>query len=48
MKKPLQRSVVFTGPQMDFLQKESRRLGISMADLVRRIIDRFIEQNDRV
>lgn len=32
-------TVSFTRPQMDYLQAESNRLGVSVADLIRRIID---------
>lgn len=32
-------SVTFTEPQMEFLTKEAERLGISVAEAVRRIID---------
>jgi len=33
------RSIVLTDPQKFFLQAEAERLGISVADLIRRIID---------
>lgn len=33
------RSVVFSEPQAVYLEKESERLGISVGELVRRIID---------
>jgi hypothetical protein len=33
------RSVVLTDPQTTFLQGEATRLGITVADLIRRIID---------
>ena len=36
-------SVVFTSPQHAFLEKEACRLGISVSDLVRRIIDQYRE-----
>ena len=36
-------SVVFTAPQHAFLEKEACRLGISVSDLVRRIIDQYRE-----
>jgi hypothetical protein len=32
-------TVVFTKPQMDWLQAEAERLGVSVAELVRRLID---------
>ena len=31
--------ISFTDPQMAYLKKEAKRLGISVAELVRRIID---------
>lgn len=35
--------ISFTDPQRKFLIREAKRLGISIAELVRRIIDRHIE-----
>lgn len=35
------RSIVLTDPQAAFLQAEAMRLGITMADLIRRIIDQY-------
>ncbi len=35
--------ISFTDPQRVFLKREAKRLGISIAELVRRIIDRHIE-----
>lgn len=32
-------SVTFTAPQMEWLQKESAELGISVGEMVRRVID---------
>jgi len=40
-------TIVFTLPQMSFLKEESARLGISVAELVRRIIDRHREEAAR-
>ena len=34
-----QRSIVFTKPQMAWLKSESKRLGISISEIIRRIID---------
>ncbi len=34
--------ISFTDPQREFLKREAKRLGISMAELVRRIIDNHI------
>jgi hypothetical protein len=36
-------SVVFTDPQLQFLKKEAKRLGITVSDLVRRIVDKYRE-----
>ena len=46
-------SIQFTEPQLDLLRAEADRLGISVADVVRRIVDRYRgereerEQRDR-
>jgi hypothetical protein len=37
-------TVTFTKPQADYLKAEASALGISVADLVRRIIDRHREK----
>lgn len=37
--------ISFTDPQRKFLIREAKRLGISIAELVRRIIDAHIETN---
>lgn len=39
--------VSFTQPQMVFLKTEAERLGIPVAELVRRIIDQYREQADQ-
>ena len=39
----IKRVISFTDPQDDWLIKESDRLGISVAELVRRIIDLYRE-----
>lgn len=36
-------TVAFTWPQKDWLDKEADRLGISVADLIRRIVDQHRE-----
>lgn len=36
--------VSFTQPQIAFLKAEAERLGISVADLVRRIVDAYREE----
>lgn len=36
-------SISFTEPQLAFLRKEAARLGITIADLVRRIVDAYRE-----
>lgn len=35
--------VTLTKPQAEFLKKEAERLGISVSDLIRRIIDAYRE-----
>lgn len=40
------RSVLLTDPQAAFLDREAERLDISVADLIRRIIDRHREAFD--
>lgn len=37
--KKIRRSMDFTEPQMKFLKAEAKRLGISVPDVVRRLID---------
>jgi hypothetical protein len=37
-------SVTLTIPQLAFLKKEAKRLGISVSDLIRRIIDDYREE----
>jgi hypothetical protein len=37
------RMISFTDPQVEFLKQEAERLGISVADLVRRIVDQYRE-----
>lgn len=39
----LRRSVGLTKPQREFLEKEAARLGITVVDLIRRIIDQYRE-----
>lgn len=36
--------ISFTAPQHAFLKREAKRLGISVAELVRRIIDTHIDE----
>jgi hypothetical protein len=36
-------TVTLTAPQLAFLRKESERLGISVSDLIRRIVDAYRE-----
>jgi hypothetical protein len=40
------RSISMSAPQLDWLKGEAGRLGISVSDLVRRIIDKHREQQD--
>jgi hypothetical protein len=35
--------ISFTDPQIAFLRKDAKRLGISVAELVRRIIDAHVD-----
>lgn len=39
----IKQMISFTEPQMAYLKREAKRLGISIAELVRRIIDAHIE-----
>jgi hypothetical protein len=43
MSKAPRMSVTFTEPQLAFLKVEADRLGVSIADLIRRIVDRYRE-----
>ena len=36
-------SITFTAPQIDFLRLDAEQLGISVGELVRRIIDAYRE-----
>jgi hypothetical protein len=38
------RSIVFTAVQFAFLEQEAARLGITVSDLIRRIIDQYREE----
>lgn len=40
-------SISLTEPQLAFLRAEAERLGISVADLIRRIIDQHREAHSR-
>lgn len=42
----LRQSIGFTGPQHAFLAAEAERLGISLADVVRRIVDEYREKRE--
>jgi hypothetical protein len=37
--KRTKQSIIFTLPQMSWLQRRAKELGISVSDLVRRIVD---------
>jgi hypothetical protein len=39
----IQRSIVFTKPQMAWLKKEAKRLDVTIAEVIRRIIDQYRE-----
>lgn len=43
----MKRSIIFTEPQMKWLEKEAAKLGVSVAELVRRIIDEKRDANMR-
>lgn len=43
MKPRARQMISFTLPQRHYLIREAKRLGISIAELVRRIIDRHID-----
>ncbi|MGI9501476.1 MAG: ribbon-helix-helix protein, CopG family [Geminicoccaceae bacterium] len=38
--------ISFTDPQLEVLRAESERLGISLSDLIRRIVDEWRERVD--
>ena len=40
----LKRMVAFTRPQMAFLQARAKKLGVSVSEVIRRIIDDFREE----
>ena len=40
-------TITFTKPEIDYLKAEAKRLGISVADLVRRIIDQHQERQGK-
>jgi hypothetical protein len=40
-------TVSFTRPQIEYLRKEAERLGISVADTIRRIIDQHREEKEK-
>lgn len=41
MSTTIRQSVTLTKPQMTFLKKEADKLGISISDLIRRIVDEY-------
>lgn len=44
MSKRVVRSVAFTSRQMKLLEEEANRLGITVADLLRRVVDEFLDR----
>lgn len=40
---PIRRSIPLTDPQVAFLTAEAERLGISVPELIRRILDQYRE-----
>ena len=43
MSKSPRMSISLTRPQLAFLEQEAERLGLTVADLIRRIIDQYRE-----
>lgn len=41
MSTTISRSVAFTRPQTNYLKTEAERLGISVGELIRRIVDQY-------
>lgn len=41
------RSVVFTAQQFAYLEAEAERLGLSVSELVRRIVDQFRDKETK-
>ena len=39
--------ITLTEPQLEFLRLEADRLGISVSDLIRRIVDQFREAKEK-
>lgn len=39
-------SIVLTDPQTAYLRKEAKRLGVSLAEMIRRIIDAYREPKE--
>jgi hypothetical protein len=39
----VRQSITLTGPQADFLKAEAERLGITVSDMIRRIVDQYRE-----
>ena len=44
MKTTHAQTITFTKPEIEYLKAEAKRLGISVADLVRRVVDQHIDQ----
>jgi Ribbon-helix-helix protein, copG family len=47
MTSSVRQSVTLTKPQLEFLKREAERLGISVSDMIRRIIDAYREGRDQ-
>lgn len=48
MHMPMHRQMIsLTAPQLDFLKLEAERLGISVSDLIRRIVDAYRERETK-
>jgi hypothetical protein len=40
-------TISFTQPQIEYIRQEAERLGISVADVIRRIIDQHREKKEK-
>ncbi len=41
----IRNQIYLTKNEVDFFKKEAKKLGISMAELIRRVLDSYIERN---
>jgi len=40
--------IYFTKKEKEFFKEEARELGIPMAELIRRVLDNYIEKNEKM